>query len=61
MNPKRKITQITATAEPGSGSDLLYALCNDGTLWWIAPQISGLAGNDWRRVQDIPQEDNPHA
>ena len=49
---KRKVVQIVATAEQGAGSDLLYALADDGTMWWIAPQS---ADSTWMRVKDIPQ------
>lgn len=59
MNNKRKIVQIAATADPGATSDLLYALCDDGTLWWIEPQLRG-DKDIWRKVRDVPQEENNH-
>lgn len=59
MNNKRKVIQIAATADPGATSDLLYALCDDGTLWWIEPQLRG-DKDIWRKVRDVPQEENNH-
>lgn len=53
MNDKRKIIQIAATCETGTASDLLYALADDGTLWWLAPQLSG---REWIQVQPLPQD-----
>ena len=51
----RKIIQITATAVAGE-ADILYALCDDGTLWWTEPRWVG-KDDVWRKVRDIPQED----
>lgn len=57
MTTERKIIQITATSVEDE-SDILYALCDDGTLWWTNPMWVG--GNDiWRKVRDIPQEGQP--
>ena len=56
MTTKRKIVQIAATAESGAESDLLYALCNDGTLWWMTPQQQGWQ-DTCRKFCDIPQEE----
>ncbi len=50
---KRKVIQITVAPAALSGSDILYALANDGTMRCTAPQVA--AGN-WRRIKDIPQE-----
>lgn len=54
MAPKRrKVIQITATAEPGASSDLLYALADDGTMWYMAPHLDN---SDWKCIKDIPND-----
>ncbi len=54
----RRVIQIAATSEAGAESDLLYAVADDGTMWWIPPQAS-LQGAYWRRLPDIPQNAAP--
>ncbi len=49
----RKIIQIAVTAVADE-EDTLYALCDDGTVWWTIP-----AAMPWRKVRDIPQEEQP--
>ena len=49
---KRKVIQIAVAPAALSGSDILYALANDGTMWCTAPQS---VGSNWRRIKDIPQ------
>lgn len=31
----------------------VYALCTDGTLWWLAPERT----STWEQLPPIPQED----
>lgn len=50
----RKATQIAVVNEPNTG-DVLYALCDDGTIW--ALQIEARFGQDWKIVRAIPQDD----
>lgn len=50
---RRKVIQIAVAAAALSGSDILYVLYDDGTLWWTAPQV---ANNTWIRVKDNPNE-----
>lgn len=50
---RRKVVQITVAAAALSGSDLLYVLADDGTMWYIAPQ---LINTNWMRIKDIPDE-----
>lgn len=50
---KRKIVQIAA-ATGGDGGEqwpVLYALCDDGTVW-----RKPLPGSLWEKVSAIPQE-----
>lgn len=49
----RKVVQIAVAPAALSGSDLLYALADDGTVWWVAPQ---LIDNNWKRIKDIPND-----
>ena len=54
----RKIIQITATAvDDIAEADILYALCDDGTVWWTRPLWAG-EHDTWRKIHDIPQEEN---
>ncbi len=55
INGSRKVVQIATTQEVSTASNLLYALCDDGSLWWITPQRQGWQ-TTWRKVCDIPQE-----
>lgn len=59
MNSKRKIIQITATSVEDE-ADILYALCDDGTLWWTHPMWVG-EKDTWIKVRDIPQEEAHNA
>jgi hypothetical protein len=42
---KRKVVAIT-----GGGCNVLYALCNDGTIWGISVE-----DNKWDPLPEIPQ------
>jgi hypothetical protein len=53
---KRKIIQIFAipcgSAEMESNSTIVFALCNDGTVWAIGRK------DNWSKLPDIPQGDH---
>ena len=49
----RKVVQIAVAPAALSGSDILYALADDGTMWCTAPQV---ASDNWRRIKDIPND-----
>jgi hypothetical protein len=49
----RKPIQIAVSNEANTG-DVLYALCDDGTIW--ALQVEARFGQDWKTVRAIPQE-----
>jgi hypothetical protein len=46
----RKAIQITVANDPNTG-DVLYALCDDGTIWALQVRF----GQDWKIVRAIPQ------
>lgn len=50
----RKIVQIAARAEGEATAAMLFALCDDGTLWamWVD-------GGGWKKVVSIPQDQPP--
>lgn len=52
----RKAIQVAVAVHEGKGShnypDMLYALCDDGTIWYCSCLATG---EQWRRVSDIPQ------
>ncbi len=47
----RKIIQIAVTAIPEQ-SDVIYALCDDGSVWslWL-----GSDPHEWYRMKDVPE------
>lgn len=47
---RRQVVQIAAAA--GQNVDVLYALCDDGSVWAIASLKTEVP---WRRLPDIPQ------
>lgn len=57
--PVRKIIQIatasmsTPATEP-TGQNILYALCDDGSVWYL--QSSNRSTTGWRKDTDIPQD-----
>lgn len=52
--PKRRnVIQIAVTAHPLIGSDILYALADDGTLWSNTPQLDN---REWASIKDIPND-----
>ena len=48
---QRQVVQIAAAS--GQNVDVLYALCDDGSVWAIAPLK---VETPWRRLLDIPQD-----
>lgn len=54
---RREVKQITACANEvseGNYNETLYALCNDGSMWYID---YSRANPKWHRVEEIPQDD----
>jgi len=51
----RKIIQIAIDPEDGEVPPVLYALCNDGTVWWTNPYSLHCPCAEWTRIKDIPQ------
>lgn len=49
----RKIVQIAVIPETDSEPRAAFALCNDGTFWFLDN------GFEWTLVPAIPQEDTP--
>ncbi len=50
----RKIIQIATTTGTEGGCDFVYALCDDGTLWYLYNQT----GATWRDLPDVPQPED---
>jgi len=48
----RKVVQIATSSVPDE-PDILYALCNDGTIWSL--NLGARTENHWQRAKDIPQ------
>lgn len=51
QKPERKIVQIAATPETEKAPRAAYALCDDGTFWFLDE------GFGWYLMPAIPQED----
>lgn len=54
-NQSRKIIQIAAVYDLNDEMDVVYALCNDGTLWAIFPGSGMRTRNNWIELPKIPQ------
>ena len=50
---KRQVIQIAATATDDAAADMLYALCDDGTMWEL--YLGGNKGLQWKEIPDVPQ------
>lgn len=50
--PTLKIVQITSNRY-GSESDMIYALCNDGSIWAMCDPM---AEKKWIKLPEIPQD-----
>ena len=59
-SPVRKIVQITMSNNFSNNGYIgeIIALCNDGSLWQRAVQITDekSIGGEWFRLNDIPQD-----
>ena len=59
-SPVRKIVQIAMSNSLSSNGymEAMIALCNDGSLWQRAVQITDekSIGGEWFRLNDIPQD-----
>lgn len=55
----RKIVQIALAATPetrdGCEARVLFALCDDGTVWAI--NLLGVYPRPWKRLEPIPQDE----
>lgn len=55
--PKRKIVQIASNPGWNNGTyhqgSSLYALCDDGSLWFITSK----EGDFWRKQDEVPQDE----
>ena len=51
MSGTRKIIQIAIDPAPDCSIVVVYALCNDGTVW----SRNDAPGREWSRMDDIPQ------
>lgn len=49
----RKIIQITV-ANHREFMDLVYALCDDGSVWLLEVRVSGLG--EWVRLPGLPEQ-----
>ena len=49
----RKPIQIAVTAETESAFGSIFALCDDGSIWYKDDSFS----TKWVKVDDIPQDD----
>ena len=56
MKSTQKIIQITALMGPGDTSNtvVLYALCDDSTVWYLCPDDNR---PKWREIHSIEDED----
>jgi hypothetical protein len=50
---ERKVIQITAG--PADDSVLIYAVCNDDSIWKLFRMGDGMSRPFWERLPDIPQ------
>lgn len=51
----RKIIQICSNANDElETGESLFALCNDGSVWWNSSE----PGWEWQRLPDIPQDES---
>jgi hypothetical protein len=51
----RKIIQISATADTSADWGVIYALCDDGSVWgMVCPTGSTRSTEDWKKLPPIP-------
>jgi len=53
MTKTRKIIQIAIDPTQDCSSCVVYALCDDGTVW----SRVDLPGKQWSRMNDVPQHE----
>lgn len=54
MTKTRKIIQIAIDPAPDCGSSsIIYALCDDGTVW----SRTDIPGKKWSQMEDVPQHE----
>lgn len=51
----RKIIQISVATGVADAPDILYSLCEDGSLW----RLQVLKGKEWEKLPDIPNYEPP--
>ena len=55
----RKVVQIFLKPEgPGVGFDVLFALCDDGSMWMLPRPIGQMGESKWRQIEGVPQEES---
>lgn len=52
MKTKRKIIQVSVAPESDHYPELIYALCNDGTIWKLDIKY----GDGWIEIENVPQD-----
>ena len=56
MSERRKFAAIAVLRD--SGGDALYAVANDGSAWWVyLRDEEEVANQSWRRVPDLPNDE----
>ena len=55
INKSRKPVQIAVSSMEGE-SDLLYTLCDDGTIWFTSAQHDSPS---WEQLPNVPQPGDP--
>jgi len=53
---KRKIIQITAPKYNPNSINELWALCDDGTVWFLL--YTDRLEQKWQRIKEIPQDES---
>ena len=51
INMKRRVIQIAVAPAFEDSPEYVYALCDDGTMWWLP----GPVAEAWRGIPDVPQ------
>lgn len=56
----RKPIQLVLKPEgPGAPLEVLFALCDDGSIWSLArPLAPARSGREWQRLPDVPADAN---
>lgn len=56
MSERRVVVQIAVTAETANEYSCIYALADDGTVWF-SPYRHDDGPLVWRRLPDLPQDE----